>query len=294
MSEFSRLDRLVREAEEAELKRMGAQEDMMENYFEQKRRKELSKKNINSMDWSEIHELNELKKSKTNDQYADSNVSDPKPEEQRAEAIGLIQQILSHPNCNAEIKNDISNISNLLSKLNLDDNTESQHTKEPEEIADEEEVSVSKGLQIRKSSGATLVSGWSTIEEIDYGGDILHVDDFKKNLQEFYLKNGKVCLQHDVNNVIGKLRSYQIKKNKDSKFGIHVVVELFDAAVEKNIKAGNLKGFSWSFSANREKTCEKDRCFQNLKTIPHSIKELSIVDHPCNADALIEAVHHSS
>jgi len=81
------------------------------------------------------------------------------------------------------------------------------------------------------------------------------MEEIKRNIQDFYLNNGKVCYQHDNNRIIGKLRSFEFKKNKMGKNGMHVVVELYPGNndIEKDILNGTLKGFSWSLFATRNK-----------------------------------------
>jgi len=64
MGEFSRLDRRIAQAEREYLQSMGAKEDFLERYFEEKRKKELSKKNIKDLTWSEIEILEDERKSK--------------------------------------------------------------------------------------------------------------------------------------------------------------------------------------------------------------------------------------
>lgn len=293
-SEFSRFDRRIREAEMQELNRMNFQEDTLEQYFTEKRKKELSRKNLKDMDFQEIHELDELRKSSFDINIRKNVVENEyqEPEDIQSEIMQTLDACeLAASKNRPELVNDFRKLKALLEKSNLG-HTPRASAADTEEISDEEPVEVSKGLSIMKSSGKTLVSGWSTVEEIDYGGDILPSEKFAEILQKFYQTDGKICLQHDSSNIIGKLRSFEVKKTKEGKQGIYVIAELTNPDIEKMIESRALTGFSWSFNANRHKTCEKNRCFNNLE--PFTVNELSIVDHPCNPSAKIEQIHHSS
>lgn len=296
MGEFSRLDRQIQEAEKQYLNTANAQEEILEQYFEEKRKRELQNRSIHNMSWEDCELLNDMRKG-INDKFFDENVSNPKAEDMKAECQKYIDAIIRHPNATPEIIEKMMSVESLLGKLNTDKPTEKPQKPE-EEIYDEPNFDIGKAiidectrtLSIQKSNGVTIVSGWSTIEEIDKSGDFVPVSDFEPHLQKFFKENGKVCINHDEKTIVGNLRSYEIRKNNNGKLGIYVTCDV-QPHIEKMIIDGALTGFSWSLKGDRMKKCEKNSCYKNIKT--YGITELSIVGSPMNQGATIERIAHN-
>lgn len=280
---WSRFDRKIRDAEAEELRRLNANEDLMEEYFDAKRKKELSEKTIKEMSWDNIHHLNEIRKNAVENQ-------EPNPEELQQEILTVAKQcqIMASKN-RPDLLPAFGKLRKLLEKSQENNNhIPRDSAASEEEIADQAPVSVSKGLTIRKFPSKNIVSGWSSVQNIDHAGDVMPAEEFAQILQKFFMEDGKICLQHETGNIIGKLRSFEVKKHANGRNGIYVHTEITDQNVIKAIEKGALTGFSWHFRASRKKECAKNECYNKLQ--PDSVVELSIVDFPCEPNAKIESL----
>lgn len=256
------LDQAIFQAEEAEARRKEAEEERLENFFDDLHRKQLSKKPISSMDWSEIHELNEIRKDSMNTREhapngGKSNIDDKveKPqlddeenetmEEKFSRAESLCAVIESHERASPDIKNEISNIRRILNeqKQKYLDKPEPS-SEEPEEISNEPNISVSKSWEmIQISKSGDLISGFVSSSVTDRQGHNLAMQVLKDALPE-YLEHASIDLQHSER-VIGKVVKHQFRtiNNVDA---LWVQVKLFSGNedVINMIADKKLTGFS--------------------------------------------------
>ncbi len=91
MGEWSKLDRRIAEMDKKYKQELVEEADTLEEYFDGKNKERLKKTNINSMPWSDVHILNNIKKS-ADDEYKDPSVSNPKPEEQTMEILEVLSR----------------------------------------------------------------------------------------------------------------------------------------------------------------------------------------------------------
>ena len=283
MGDWSRMDRKIHDAEQAELSRMGAKEEMLEFYFEAKRKKELSRKSIRDMSWNDVHELNELKKSNVNES------THPDRKNVKFEVINILDECISVSRRNRpELVEDFMKLKILISQFK-NTNKESTNTENhDEQIADEPEISVSKSMSIKKSADGMIISGFATSDVLDSQNSVLPIHVLKQALPAF-LAHGTIMLQHG-NRPVARVISHDFRKTDSGHDGLFIRAKLFDDCEDIVERIGKtLTGFSIGGHGTLVDHCDRAKCWKDIDTL--KLYEISLVEKPACFEAIFTDVN---
>jgi hypothetical protein len=284
MGDWSRMDRKIHDAEQAELSRMGAKEEMLEFYFEAKRRKELSKKNIKDMSWDEVHEVNELTKSNVDES------THPDQKNVRVEILNILDEciVVSRKN-RPELVQDFQKLKILISQFqNTNDGSTNTSSEREEEISSEPEVSVSKSMNIQKSADGMIISGFASSNVLDSQNSILSLHVLKQSLPAF-LSHGTIMLQHG-NRPVARVISHDFRKTDSGHDGLFIRAKLFDGCEDIAERIGKtLTGFSIGGHGTLKDHCDRAKCWKDIDTL--KLYEISLVEKPACSEAIFTEVN---
>lgn len=283
MGEWSRLDREIYTAEQAELARMNAKEEMIESYFEAKRKKELSRKSIRDMSWNDVHELNELKKSNVNES------THPDRKNVKFEVINILDECISVSRRNRpELVEDFMKLKILISQFK-NTNKESTNTENhDEQIADEPEISVSKSMSIKKSADGMIISGFATSDVLDSQNSVLPIHVLKQALPAF-LAHGIIMLRHG-NRPVARVIHHDFRKTDSGHDGLFIRAKLFDDCEDIAEQIGKtLTGFSIGGHGTLVDHCDRAKCWKDIDTL--KLFEISLVEKPACSEAIFTDVN---
>lgn len=160
-----------------------------------------------------------------------------------------------------------------------------------------------KGSQINfdlnTSTGSNrIVTGYATIDNIDFGNDIVSKEASLKAFSNF---RGNVRLQHDKGRPVGRVVDFQPAEVIDEVTGkvfqaIKVAVYISEGAedVWKMVQDGTLSGFSIGgavLDASKVYDKELKKVIQVIND--YALLELSLVDSPMNGLANVVSIHKS-
>lgn len=146
----------------------------------------------------------------------------------------------------------------------------------------------------------TVIKGYVSTSDLDRGNDIVDPQAFEKTIRNEYKKNPIVLYQHKFDQPIGKVTFMSIDQK-----GLYVEASIFEEKVEKLIKAGVLKTFSFGYFVTKaEYRDADDQLLDPSQTVDRTriwsedgvkriIKELelyesSVVSVPMNPNATFE------
>jgi hypothetical protein len=284
MGDWSRMDRKIHDAEQAELSRMGAKEEMLEFYFEAKRRKELSKKNIKDMSWDEVHEVNELTKSNVDES------THPDQKNVRVEILNILDEciVVSRKN-RPELVQDFQKLKILISQFqNTNDGSTNTSSEREEEISSEPEVSVSKSMNIQKSADGMIISGFATSDVLDSQNSVLPIHVLKQALPAF-LAHGIIMLRHG-NRPVARVIHHDFRKTDSGHNGLFIRAKLFDDCEDIAEQIGKtLTGFSIGGHGTLVDHCDRAKCWKDIDTL--KLYEISLVEKPACSECCFTDVN---
>lgn len=295
---WKNLDRQIAEAEREYLNSMQIQEDTLENYYREKRKRELAKIPISQRTWGDCHDLNDIEEEKRDADFRKSNQAIMKNAvvNEQPNIEDLHQQILeAFARCREgfgnrpDITREIGKVEVLYNKwMSGQNNTQERNTQDEEEqIRLEPPVSVSKSwdsIFISKSDN-NIIEGFCSVSCIDHQNHLLPMSTLRHSLPN-YLAHGTVLLGH-TNTPIAKVISHEFRK-VGAYEGLYIKCRLFpgNEAIKKMISDKVLRGFSVAGTATLVDECNTSTCYKNIKSL--QLKEISLVDNPANPLSLVE------
>ncbi len=106
---------------------------------------------------------------------------------------------------------------------------------------------------VNRGADRNILSGFATTDAIDCYGQYIN-QDIIVNAMPKYIKNGaKICLDHQKNEVIGKMIDWELKKVDENYTGIYITAKIFDNYIESitdMINNNLVTGFSLGCNGN--------------------------------------------
>lgn len=146
---------------------------------------------------------------------------------------------------------------------------------------------------------ARTVTGWATVDNEDYAGDVVTAEASQKAFAAF---RGNIREQHNKNSAVGKMLSFESRDvygpNGDVYTGIYVKVYVSKGAQDtwEKVLDGTLNGFSiggaYTETGVKKEYIPDQNRYRNFIT-KYSMVELSLVDSPMNTLCNVISVNKS-
>lgn len=156
---------------------------------------------------------------------------------------------------------------------------------------------ISIGIDVKSiEEGSRIVTGFATLNNIDFAGDIVDPDASVRAFKEF---RGNVRFQHDKYRPVGKVLAFEPvtifnEETGETAEAIKVAVKVVEDAAWELVKEDVLNGFSIGAAVRKAERVYNDALKKTVQVIKdYKLLELSLVDSPMNELANVLTVHKS-